>query len=337
MAHNLSKTNGKYSFCFSNSEGKAWHGLGQGTDSQEIDTWIREAGLDYTVEQAPVTYMVGGELFNFDDRFVNYRSDNGKAFEVVSDRYKLVQPREAVEFFRGLVHDEGLNISAAGSLGIGQKYWATARLPGSYNDGVSSVDPYVLFVTSADGTLGTIVRQVSERVVCQNTLAVALGEQNKKEVKTKHSTNFDPRKVKAQMNLDKFSRDWEEFTHRLKLLQDYTMTETEVRETFAALLRPPKEDRKAETFADLLTGSVAVGENVSETKERAIRGLDDLMECYQTAPGAIPGTAYGALQGMTYYVDHFRGNRPDSRTDSAWLGQGATLKDNTFQALLNKV
>jgi phage/plasmid-like protein (TIGR03299 family) len=317
------------------------------SDDMTLEDWIIAAGLDYQVLQAPVTFTgADGMVHEFSDRFVNYRSDNSYPFETVSDRYKIVQPREAIEFFRGLCGENGLTMSAAGCLRDGQRYWATAQIPDLvFEDNASKTNAYVLFVTSADGSLATEVSEVCERVVCHNTMQIALSENTDKRVRTKHSKGFNPQAVKRQMNLDRFANDWEEFTRQLKALQDFPMTAREVEETFAELLRPTadrakaREELQAQSFTDLLQGNVGGGYTPIQTDktERAIRGLADIMVAYETAPGAVPGTAYGALQGLTYYVDHVRGTRDDNRTDSAWFGQGADLKTSAFQALLNKV
>jgi hypothetical protein len=68
--------------------------------------------------------------------------------------------------------------------------------------------------------------------------------------------------------------------------------------------------------------------------DRAIRGLAELEECYYKAPGAVPGTAYGLVQGVTRFVDHSRGKDSDKRLTSAWFGQGETLKQQAVEKAL---
>ena len=76
----------------------------------------------------------------------------------------------------------------------------------------------------------------------------------------------------------------------------------------------------------------SVLDSAAPQSDRAVRGLDAILESYQSAPGARPGTAYGVVQGTTHYLDHVRGGDA-TRTNSAWFGQGSRLKERTVEIL----
>ncbi len=176
MAHELDYTTGRAGMAYVGAT--PWHGLGQKlTAGQSIDVWRVEAGLDYSVKRAPVTYEVGEDLsMEMPGRDVLYRSDTGGALSVVSKDYRVVQPGEVLEFFEELANIGGFDLETAGSLSDGKRIWALAKV----NDGApvighDVVRPYVLLATSYDGTMATTAKMTAIRVVCNNTLTMSAG------------------------------------------------------------------------------------------------------------------------------------------------------------------
>jgi phage/plasmid-like protein (TIGR03299 family) len=78
-----------------------WHGLGNRlSENQPLEVWLREAGMEWNILNAPVQYDAGAALHEFTDHKVLYRSDSLQPLSVVSNRYQVVQPREVVEFYK---------------------------------------------------------------------------------------------------------------------------------------------------------------------------------------------------------------------------------------------
>ena len=95
MAHMIHTTTGRAAIAYTGA--LPWHGLGQAlTPGASIDTWTREAGLDYTVLESSVQYATTAttELQSWPARKVLHRSDTGAPLAVVSDGYRVVQPAE---------------------------------------------------------------------------------------------------------------------------------------------------------------------------------------------------------------------------------------------------
>jgi phage/plasmid-like protein (TIGR03299 family) len=159
-----------------------WHGLGnQLTEKQPIEVWAHEAGMDWQIKESPVRYSAdhwsGSEMLGtFSDQKVLYRSDTLEAMSVVSQRYKVVQPHDILEFYRDLTEQCGYELETAGVLKGGRKLWALARTGQSLSIKGDITNGYVLLATACDGTLATTAQLTSVRVVCNNTLAVALGQ-----------------------------------------------------------------------------------------------------------------------------------------------------------------
>jgi len=181
MAHQLDTVSlGRASYASTQRE---WHGLGELMPAgQDIETWAQAAGMEYKVQRATIRYATERltpdaplhSLKTLEERLVLFRSDTGAPLGVVSDSYKVVQPREVLEFFREWAQANACTIESAGVLFGGKRYFATAKM----SDGVfvgegDKVVPYVLLSTSADGSLATEGRITTVRVVCNNTLRLA--------------------------------------------------------------------------------------------------------------------------------------------------------------------
>ena len=148
-----------------------WHGLGtrveEALNSQDA---LHYSGLDWTVQQEPLMTETFKDVPGFR---ANVRSDNGKILGIVGDKYKVVQNHEAFAFTDTLI-GEGVRYETAGSLNGGRKVWMLARLPERYRLMDEEVDPFIVFTNSHDGSGAIRVAPTPVRVVCQNTLNLAL-------------------------------------------------------------------------------------------------------------------------------------------------------------------
>jgi len=136
-----------------------WHGLGNVLKpGASISTWIKEAGMDWSVERTPVLFDSGrAGTKSWDDNHVLFRSDSRKPLAVVSDGYQIVQPGQVMEFFRELCETNKMTMETAGTLFGGRRYWALARTGHQFTIGMKDiVKQYVLLATSCDGSMATI-------------------------------------------------------------------------------------------------------------------------------------------------------------------------------------
>ena len=148
-----------------------WHGLGtrveEAPDSKEALTL---AGLDWQVIQQPIMTENGQRINGFK---VNIRNRDGQILGVVTDRYKVVQNEDAFAFTDELL-GEGVVYETAGSLQNGRRTWILAKLPQRYIISGDEITPYLVFMNSHDGTGAIKAAMTPIRVVCQNTLNLAL-------------------------------------------------------------------------------------------------------------------------------------------------------------------
>lgn len=321
MAHQIYiNTAGTASYASTKRE---WHGLGELMPAgQSIEQWQAAAGMDYEVQRGFVRYATErGQLAEamkvVQDKVVLFRSDTKDALGVVSDSYKVVQPREVLEFFRNWADAGGMTIESAGVLFGGKRYFATAKLgDGVCVDGYSDkIVPYALLSTSADGSLATEARWTTVRVVCNNTLSMA--REGKAAVRVTHRSEFKADDVRSVL---------EDANAEFKAFMEMSRTLAGIQ-----VARPLAEDLCVELFRTGKKDADAIKES---------RGFIRVMELFNgAARGAtletVQGTAWGWLNAVTEYADHhIRAHSEENRTASALWGQGDALKNKAVELAL---
>jgi len=193
-----------------------WHGLGvrveEALTSQDA---LHYSGLDWTVRQETImtdTYL------SVPGCKANIRNDNNAILGLVSNSYKEVQNEEAFAFTDALI-GEGVRYETAGSLDGGRKVWMLAKLPEKYQLAGDAVDPYIVFTNTHDGSGSIKVALTPIRVVCQNTLNLALKTADRC-WSTKHTSNVHSRIDDARNTLffaDKYMKALQEEAERLSI------------------------------------------------------------------------------------------------------------------------
>jgi phage/plasmid-like protein (TIGR03299 family) len=320
MSHELTThADGRVEFAYLASDGTPWHGLGtpMGADAS-IDQWRVDAGMDWKIRRSEIRYAVSRDatadsLIKLPDQHVLFRSDNSEALGVVSKRYQVVQPGEVLEFFRDIAKAGGLELSAAGTIYGGKRFWATAKIgeaaPVSLRD---TIGGYILISTSADGSLATEVRRTTVRTVCKNTLQMAMADA-KASVKVSHRSVFNPDQVKEFMGLNEAA--WDAFRFNLNKLANTDMHESDA----------------ADFVAGLLGGAEKVRESAGFTKIMSLFNGGAMGSEFD----GVRNTAYGLLNAVTEYVDHHvRARNDQNRFVSSQWGAGGDLKQKALSNLL---
>ena len=330
-----------------------WHGLGNPlTPNQPIEVWAQQAGMDWRIESSNVSYVAENQhkqriIMPHDEQRVLYRSDTHAALSVVSQRYQEVQPREILEFYRDLTEQSGFELETAGVLKGGKKFWALARTGQSgMLKGKDVSNGYILLATACDGTLATTAQFTSIRVVCNNTLAIALRGQNSSAgvVKVPHSTKFDAEKVKQQLGISVCA--WDEHMYQMKQLSQRKVTQTEAETYFdavfnnASLSQTEQDDNIIQYYRNLATQAnpTTKAENKTEPNGRAMSKVMTMFNGHGRGAelSSAKDTAYGLLCSITEFADHERrAMSQDHRLDSAWFGAGAGLKQRGLEHALN--
>ena len=332
-----------------------WHGLGnQLSPHQPIEVWAQQAGMYWRIESSDVSYMAQNErgqsiIMPYEEQRVLYRSDTHAPLSVVSQRYQEVQPKQILEFYRDLTEQSGFELETAGVLKGGKKFWALAKTgQTSALKGKDVSNGYILLATACDGTLATTAQFTSIRVVCNNTLAIALKGQNSSAgvVKVPHSTKFDAEKIKQQLGIS--VRAWEDHMYEMKQLSQRKVTQTEAAAYFDAVFNntslsvPEQEDGIIQFYRNVAmqaqsNNPATKADNKTEPNGRAMSKVMTMFNGHGRGAelSSAKDTAYGLLCSITEFADHERrAMSQDHRLDSAWFGAGAGLKQRGLEQAL---
>lgn len=329
-----------------------WHGLGnQLSQNQPIEIWAQQAGMDWRIESSNVSYMAKNErgqniLMPYEDQRVLYRSDTHEPLSVVSQRYQEVQPMEILNFYKDLTEQSGFELETAGVLKGGRKFWALARTGQSAAlKGKDVSNGYILLATACDGTLATTAQFTSVRVVCNNTLSIAIRGQTSDEgvVKVPHSTKFDADKIKQQLGIS--IKTWDEHMYEMKQLSQRKVTQQEASTYFNAVFNNTTMSTtdQEESIIQYYLKAASMDKKSNSKSEPNGRAMSKAMEMFNgQGRGAdlssAKDTAYGLLCSMTEFVDHERrAMSRDHRLNSAWFGAGANLKQRGLEQALRMV
>lgn len=275
-----------------------WHGLRTCVEnapgSQEA---LKVAGLDWKVVQKPIFteegQLVGGFKANIRDR------DN-QILGVVTDRYKVVQNEEAFAFTDQLL-GEGVTYETAGSLQGGRRTWILAKLPQRYIISGDEITPYLVFMNSHDGTGAIKAAMTPIRVVCQNTLNLALSNA-KRSWSANHVGNINGKLDDARYTLLYADKYMAELGRSIDRLNQIRLSDQKVYEYINALF--PLADNATE-----------------QQKKNLLRMKEDVKARYFEAPDLkhIGKNGYRFVNAVSDFATH---SKP--------LRERSTYRENLF-------
>lgn len=214
-----------------------WHGLGTRVmEAPSSKDALRIAGLNWQVLQEPI--YTDGEESPIEGYKANVRNLDRKVLGVVSDRYRIVQNQEAFAFTDELL-GEGVRYETAGSLQGGKKVWLLARMPHEYIISGERITPYLVFFNSHDGSGAVKVALTPIRVVCQNTLNLALSTA-KRSWSMVHTGNIQGKMQEARETLFLAQKYMDHLGKEFEVLRKKKLTDKQVKEYIEILL--PMED-----------------------------------------------------------------------------------------------
>jgi phage/plasmid-like protein (TIGR03299 family) len=321
MAHELDFSRGRAA-CMVTGEA-AWHRLGvvieKAATSEEA---IKLAELDFPVDQCEMfaSQKEGGSVW-VPDAVANVRRDTGAVLGVVGRRYRVFQNAEAFDFMDSLVGEKLAMYETAGALKGGRRVWMMARIPKEYRVGDDVVHPYVLLTNSHDGSQALRMIPTTVRVVCQNTLNLALSRASGG-LRIMHTQSLKARVADARRNLGIIMQRHDRFGEEMKALAAKPLASGEAEQYFRKLF-PQETYEQRQRNAD--------------TYRKILRNFDNPRN---TLPG-IKHTAWAAYNAVSEWADHDRKAkgktataRDDNRLHSIWFGAAAELKQNAWELAL---
>lgn len=305
----------------------AWHALGTVTGKYETtEELLRDPGFQFIVFKSQLHDGLGRTVdawgtfrWNLQDKLAG-RKDAAQFLGTVGKDYSVIQHEEGFKTVDALMQSvNGAHYETAGVLGNGEQVWALADLGLGYNIGDDVHKNFLLFVTGHDGSMAHKYALCDERVVCQNTLRVALSERGLS-ASIRHTKNGNARVIEAREAIVGLQDRVTTLQDRMNMLASRKLT----REALTAIM-------------DRLFPKAKTEEGAERDTTRRTNILADVLKIYELNDGnAFPeqrGTAYNLLNAVTNYTDHERSSKEDGRAESAMFGSGDALKTKAFDVI----
>lgn len=348
MAHdlNFNEQTGQHSF-FSVQQ-KAWHGLGQMVqDYPTSSEAIAFAGLNYTVEKLPLFTLDQPNMQQSQqtrengcieavqpsivvpDYYATVRTDSNQVLGVVGNDYEVVQNTDAFTFFDSIIGGAGIQYETAGALGNGERIFITAKLPDYIQVGNDDlIDKYLFLTTSHNGYGSIIAAFTPTRIVCNNTLHMALSNRTNA-VKIRHTGNAKERLSQAHQVMGITNMLSAQLEGMFNQWARVRITDQQVKKLIQLAMVPNKE----------------VLRNIEAGKDDALSScfknmVNTVYEYGLSSPtqqsDTTRGTVFGAYNAVTGYFQNVRKYKDDEcKLKSVLLGGTAQLRSQAAFALCN--
>ena len=338
MAHNI----GQMFYCGE----KPWHKLGTALEKPAtMEEALAAGGLDWTVSMRPLTLADENES-DVPQRVAVVRDDiragqSGRVLGVVHPNFKLLQNREGAKLFDSLFGDGKPVYHTGGFLKKGELIWLMAKLPDTIElPGEEKLDAYLLFSNSHDGSLPIDIRLTTVRVVCNNTLSMALRKKDKAHVfRRGHSGSFAVLKAEAEEFMASVLTQLGETTESMKMLVAAQCTDDAFAAFLENLLPVPARPATAGTNAKAARAHDTRMATI-EAKRAEIMTIHKMGRSIACVPPiVIPPAAktwWGALNSVTAWVDHVGAIEGDRYANSLF-GTGDQLKTLAYQRIVAEV
>lgn len=288
---------------------KPWHGLGTKVDKAPTSAdALHLAGLDWMVEQKNIQLCGGSKIQNYK---ANVRSSDGQVLGIVSDRYRIVQNQDAFEFTDSIIGGD-VRYETAGSLNGGRKIWLLAKLPETEIAG-DKTEPYMVFSNTHDGSGAIRVAMTPIRVVCNNTLNLAL-DSAKRAWSVRHTGDLNSKMHEARVCLKMANAYMGALAERADRLANTTVTRDQLNMILDELF--------------------PMDESSTEREKQGVKKFrDEFMVCY-FAPDILKfrNTAWGVVNAISDMVTH---NAPRRKTENYRENNWGRIMDGHM--LLDKV
>lgn len=310
-----------------------WHGLGVPVnDDMSPEEILIAAGLNWRVDTEPLQIMTGSQLaITSHKALVRSRMTPTGVEEdclgICGPTYVPTQNQEAIDFYTRFCDAGSMKMETCGSLMDGRQVFALAKINESFVlPGDDRIDSYLLMSHPHIWGKSLSIMYTPIRVVCMNTLMMAISGAVEK-FRAPHIQVFDKDiQEKAIQTLNLAQLMSKDFADQAKFLAKKKCNDNDV-VIYAAHLF---DKGLCEGDAPPVGGAIAPNElNRSAWQVRVN---------FSNSPGAqlksAKGTWWGALNAVTYYIDHEAGRERDTALTSAWFGARAAKKRQALELAL---
>lgn len=313
MAHELEIINGEASMFYVGSA--PWHQLGH--------RFITPPTTEEALEAARLNWEVGMRpLFNEHGKMSThketFRADTMETLGVVGPRYHPLQNTQAFGFFDPLIQDGTLSYETAGALNDGRRVWilAKVKMDNMVITKDDEVESYVLLSNSHDGTMAIRVGYTPIRVVCQNTLSMAIGSQDSRLLRINHTTNADKALAEIRKAMTVANQGFQATAEQYRMLAKYQVSAADLKKYVQIVFDlVDEEERKRDSKVESRVISLFEGG----------RGND--------MPG-VKGTLWAAYNAATEYMQYEAGRSVSGRLNSLWFGPNAARNKKALETAM---
>ncbi|MFZ4540026.1 DUF932 domain-containing protein [Propionivibrio sp.] len=323
MAHNIGQM-----FYFGE---RPWHKLGEKlANPATLDQALQAGGLDWEVARVPIM-PVGEPCSRISHRVAVVRTDrkpgeSGRVVGVVHPGFQPLQNREGARMFDALIGQGEAIYHTGGYLKNGEVIWLLAKLPGEICvRGEDVLETYLLFTNSHDGSVAIDIRLTTVRVVCQNTLSLALHKPGVtgKVFRRAHNGNYNQLKADASKFFEFSIRQSKEAEALFKRLAGTPCTNEAFKVFLKQLIPDPTKPATAKDNKAVLRGYETRMETVLTARNEVMSVHLEGIPLLNIPPAE--GDWWGALNSITAWSDHLQGTESD-RYAHLLLGSGDKLK-----------
>lgn len=351
MAHEIDTTTGKAAIFCGNGQ-KPWHGLGTVIAGQATSAEaIKLATLDWRVEQAIAYATIGGELIDSGSR-LNYRDDTNAVLGTVGSQYKPLQNVDAFAFMDSIVGNGAAAYDTAGALFGGRKVWMLAKLPKVIKTTRKDVtEAFILLTNAHDGSESMRFFLTTTRVVCNNTLTLALntGDGSRGNgITYRHTGGLMDRLEQAKEYLGIIDLSLDKLADATQRLHKAKMTTAQVAD-YANSLFPSDSDEcarllnrmadeqteRASIMRELLNGHEAM---TDRTRKENAAIVEMILANHENERQAVAGrgTAWTAYNSVSEWVDHQNESKTaEKHFESTTVGNGNAIKMDAFDLAMS--
>jgi phage/plasmid-like protein (TIGR03299 family) len=320
-----------------------WHGLGNKLEiAPNTDNALKLSGLDWEVHKTE-TYIRLGDSSRLAPRYLNYFNTkesyhktnycctyrigkdvvNDKPVPIilghVSEKYEVLQNKEAFQPFDEVLLEHGYTYETAGAVKDGQKIWILAKAPERLIVGNDDIDKYVLLFNSHNGSTGVTMKPTMIRVVCNNTLEYALNQQGGNGISLRHTIGVKDRLSSLTEALKACDADISSALEIMRRMNDAEINYETMTKYFETVF-PTLVNRESEMYHPTTKRKVP---NFAKPQFEA------LVANYRHGKGNNGKTMWDAYNSITEYIDHTK-NYSDPMA-SIGFGWGKNVKQNAFK------
>ncbi len=307
--HNLNYNEESKKYAFASAKELPWHTKGQILDHvMNAEEAMCEAQLCFEVKKMPIYRDVTITDPSINDgtiriikeqitsHFETRRMDNNETLGIVGSGYKVVQNKDCFKFFDQIVGKKEAIFETAGALGNGSQVFITAKLPREIVVAdVDLIQNYIALVTSHDMTLALTCFFTPIRIVCNNTLNVAL-RNNTNRVYLKHTINISNQMFEAARLMGLHSKYLNALQESFDFLASKTINTQGVEQMIKDVYLNEKQKKVIVSDEDV---------EISTRKKNTIMAV---LNYYHSDPTLekIRGTRYGAYNAITGYYQNVK-------------------------------